>query len=263
MKTGRNIAVALSLYAALSLCRLAHCEDAPFKGEVSSDGINLRVDSTVNSETICKADKATCLDIIEEKYGWYKIRLPKHAPSFIRSDFLLIIDKNTAKVSKSKVNIRLRAAEDSPILGRVDKDTLVTIISEDKGWYRIEAPGSSFGWVNKQFIKVPCTNAKSATAKPVEINPAEKIPSKGEKIMPKENKDIFVTKGIVRPYGRIFNRAATHKLITEDNTVYLLKGEKNMLNSLTYHTVKITGKISVLPKEKFPIIEIEKIEVLD
>mgnify|MGYP001484239151 CR=1 FL=1 len=263
MKTGKKTLIALSLCAALFFCRSAYCEFTNFKGEVSSDGINLRSDSTISSDIICKADKGVCLEVIAEKYGWYKIKLPQYAPSFIRSDLLYIIDINTARVNKSKANIRLRPAEDSPILGQIDKDTVVTVVSENNGWYRIEPAGNSFGWINKQFVKTPCANTQSEMAKPAENNPSVKISAKDEKSGPKENKDAFIVKGVIQPYGRIFNRVATHKLTAENNMVYLLKGDKGILNPLTYHNVKITGKIFVLPKQKFPIIEIEKIEALD
>lgn len=256
MKIRRIFAVTFGLSLALSFCRLAYCGFVPFKGEVSSDDINIRADSTTSSDVICKVRKGACLEVIEEKYGWYKIRLPKLAPAFIRSDLLLVIDKNTAKVNKSKVNIRLRPADDSPILGQAYKDTVVAIISENNGWSRIEAVPDSFGWINKQFVRSPCRDAQSTTA---ENSPPQKIPAKSGQ----EATDKFIVKGTIQPYGRIFNRVATHKLIAENNMTYLLKGEKGMLNSLTYHNAKITGKICVSPKQKFPIIEIEKIEALD
>ena len=77
-----------------------------------------------------------------------------------------------------------------------------------------------------------------------------------------EEKGITI-EGIIKPYGKVFRRIATHKLITQDGKIFLLKGSKKNLDSLNYRKVKVMGKLSNLAKQKYPIIEILKIEVLD
>jgi len=67
--------------------------------------------------------------------------------------------------------------------------------------------------------------------------------------------------GIVKPYGIVFKRIATHKLITPDEKIYLLKGNRTSLNALNYHKVKVTGKIISPQNAKYPIIEVKIIEV--
>ncbi|MCM8780347.1 MAG: SH3 domain-containing protein [Candidatus Omnitrophica bacterium] len=88
-------------------------EDSVFKGRISADNINVRTDSTVNAESICRINRGEIVEVIMELYDWYKIKLPKNAPSFIRKDMVSLIDDKTAKVIKTKVNVRLHPSESS------------------------------------------------------------------------------------------------------------------------------------------------------
>lgn len=219
-----------------------------FQGEVNADNINIRSDSTTGSEVICKINKSECVDVLLELYNWYKIRLPKIAPSFIKKDFVTLADNNTAKVIKDNVNIRLRSDTSSPILGKVNKGEVVNIL-EDKGdWYKIEPVANSFGWIHKSFVN-------KLEEKKIKLAKKSK-----EDIEAVSNKNITV-EGIIKP--KTFTRIATHKLISDDNKVYLLKGNKEDLIPLNHRRVKIIGKLVDPTKQKNPIIEVEKIEALD
>ena len=50
-----------------------------FNGEITSDNINIRTDSTVGSDIICALKKHDKVEVTAELYDWYKIRLPKKA----------------------------------------------------------------------------------------------------------------------------------------------------------------------------------------
>lgn len=206
-----------------------------FQGEVKGHDINIRSDSTLSSEVICKVDKGEPVDVSSELYDWYKIRLPQAAPSFIKKDFVTLSkDGKIAKVSADFVNIRLRPDISSPILGKVNKDEMVDILQDKGDWYRIKPVKNSFGWIHKSFVS---ESRKDIT------------------------KDITV-EGMVKP--KTFTRIASHKLILEDNNkVYLLKADIEDLNPFNNRKVKITGKLVDPTKQKYPIIEVEKIEALD
>lgn len=178
--------------------------------------------------------------------------MPKKAPSFVKKDLTVCIgfqpDSNACrngKIVKNRVNIRLKASESSPILGKLNKNEVINIAGEIEGWYKIEPASESFGWIHKNFVKKAVFAQKEATAPVTKISP-ETI---------KDTKDITV-EGIIKPYGKIFKRIATHKLITPDNKTYLLKGNKRALDALNHHKVNIQGTIIDAPKEKYPVIEV-------
>lgn len=189
------------------------------------------------------------MDVVRQLYDWYKIRLPKTAPSFIKKDLVSLIDDKTGKVSKDNVNIRMGPDESSPILGRSGKNEVINIIGESAGWYKIEPLSNSFGWVHKKFVN------KAGTIRRVEE--ASLPPAKA----PED--DSLVIEGVIKPYGKVIKRLATHKLFTMDNKVFLLKGNREGLNSLNYHKVRVTGKPIYSLDPKYTTIEIVKIEAID
>lgn len=205
---------------------------------VNTDNINVRFDSNINSQIICNVHKGEGVQIVSEKYDWYKIKLPKTAALFVKKTLVEPIDEKTAKGLKDNINIRLAPNESSPILGKINKNEFINILQDSGEWYKIEPTVNSFGWIHKKFVDIDKEESK-----------------------PKD--DFVVIEGIIQPYGKVIKRIATHKLITKDDNIFLLKGTPGNLNVIIYHKVKITGKSISSPKEKYPVIKIIKIEVLD
>lgn len=230
-----------------------------FSGQINSDNINVMVDATVNSSIVCILSKGAVIDVVSEAYDWYKIRLPKEAPSYVRKDLVECINTDpitnpgkclSAKVIKDRVNIRQAPSESSWILGKINKLTVVNIVSDDGDWYRIQPVYQSYGWVNKKFI-----NKNIA----VLLKHEEPAIAKKDLVLPGQ----LIIEGTISPYGMVLWRTATHKLITSDNKVYFLKGNRKSLNSLNYCKVKVTGKLINTSNTKYPIVEIDMVEVLN
>lgn len=228
-----------------------------FQGEVKADSINIRSDSSINSEVICKVNKAQVLDVLSELYGWYKIRLPVCAPSYIKKDLVLLNANNTASVLKNNVNIRLYPNTSAKILGRAQKGDLVKVFEEKADWYKIEPIKESFGWIHKNFVG----KLEEKKIEPVQKEDNKIAGSEEKKEEVPENKKITL-EGIIRP--KVFIRVATHKLIAEDNKLYLLKGDKEYISSFNHHKARLTGRIAQANSGgKLPVLEVEKIEAID
>lgn len=241
-----------------------------FQGEINADNINVRTDSTTGSRIICTLNKGEQVEVTRELYEWYKIKLPKTAPSFIRKDLVTLIDGKTAKVTKDNVNVRFAPDESSAILGKADINEVINIISETPQWYKIEPVDNCFGWIHRKFVDKASTISERITQaktypRPKEREPMPRSMKKEKKASPEETPidEAVILEGVIKPYGKVVKRVATHKLIAADNKVFLLKGNKENLDALSYHKVRITGK-SIQPKgQKYATIEILKIEALD
>jgi len=230
-----------------------------WQGIINADSINIRSDSTVSSKIICKINKGAQVEVVQGLYDWYQIRLPKRAPSFIHKNLVLLLGEGAARVLKNNVNIRLSSDESSEILGQVNKNEVINIVGESGDWYKIEPVNNSFGWINKKFVdKYAGINKAQDMQVSAQIEKKDKI-IKADKTKTDEN----IFKGIIKPYGKVFRREATHKLIGENHQVFFLKGNKASLDSLNYRKVEILGKIINPDVRKYPIIEVIKIEVLD
>lgn len=151
-----SIFTGLLIFATLSYAAVF----SAFTGEINEKSINVRVDATIGAAVACTLAKGELVEVISEAYDWYKIRLPKAAPSYIKKNLVKCINfDNTkpsgclnAKVTGSRVNIRLGPNESSWILGKVDKLTVVNILAAEGAWYKIEPVHQSYGWVNKKFV---------------------------------------------------------------------------------------------------------------
>jgi len=236
-------------------------EKTVFLGEINANNINVRNDATVSSKVICTLNRGDKVAVILESYDWYKIRLPKKAALYIKADFaectkyqeITPADRNTclkARVLSSRVNIRTAPDESGAIVGVADKDELVDVKGKTQGWYRIDPTPKSFAWVHKKFLN------KTTAKEPL----IQKAKEKEEAFAPSED---ITLNGRISPYGIVFKRVATHKLITPDNQVFLLKGDKAALNALNRSKVKVTGRIISPLRAKYPVLEVKTIEVSD
>ena len=235
---------------------------AAFNGQVNADKINVRVDATIGSALACSLDKSALVEVVGEAYDWYKIRLPKEAASYVNKNLVECINfesisstTNTpakclnAKVIKDRVNVRQGPSETAWILGKADKLTVINILSQEGDWYKIQPIYQSYGWVNKKFISKEIVLPKNEVLNlPVKnIEPVKQL----------------ILEGAISPYGVVLWRKATHKLITSDNKVYLLKGNRQGLDSLNHQKVRVSGKLITLPENNHPIVEIDIIEALN
>jgi uncharacterized protein YgiM (DUF1202 family) len=163
-------AIFLSVAAGVGLA----ADFSPFTGRVIEDDVNIRCDSTVGSPSIASMKKDAQLEVVEQIYDWYKVRLPKQAPAYIKKDLVECVSSKSekeplggpdfpgpaeasgclnARVSKSRVNIRLQPDETSPVLGKADEGTAIAVTLEVKDWYRIVPTPDTFGWIHKKFIE--------------------------------------------------------------------------------------------------------------
>lgn len=257
--------LSLFLLAHFSFANCAQESFLSFKGEINSDNINIRQDSTVNAPIICNVDKDSRVEVISDFYEWYRIRLPKFAPSYIKKSLVECIfyeepQINRAcqngRVLKDRVNVRLSPNENSPILGQIDKNETVNIIQEESDWYKIEPIKESFGWIHKKFVSPVTTEVEE----PVNETSSPKDNKIKDIAAPEES---ITVNGLITPYGKIIKRIATHKLLSADKEVFLLKGEKRSLDAYNYRKAKVTGKRVVLPKQKYPLIEVKILEEID
>lgn len=218
----------------------------PFKGRVTGKDINIRADSTVTAEKICTVSNGDPLEVAAQLYEWYKVRLPKTAPAFVRADLLEAIDAQTARISKQNVNIRLKPSESSSIVGKAKSGEVVRIIELQNGWYRIEPTSNTFGWINRSFVE-----------EAPQIHRAQTAENKNNT----KNNTIVIC-GLLKP--KVIKTVAAYKVITDTGEIFLLRDQQpEILSALARRKVKITGRKLDSDAKSLAFLEIDKIEALD
>ena len=131
-------------------------EKFPKYGYVKTDTAEVKAGDNVNFETLCVLSKSASVKIIDRRYSWYKILLPRKAFLYISKDYVTLTsdEKGIGIVNGSNVNLRAGAGTRFSIVGQVSKPEKVSIISEDNGWYKIEPPYATAGWINSSQISL-------------------------------------------------------------------------------------------------------------
>ncbi|MEW6074676.1 MAG: SH3 domain-containing protein [Candidatus Omnitrophota bacterium] len=251
--------------AFIFLCGFGICaaEDfVPFRGTVTSDGIHIRSDSTVTAPVICDVGKGDSLDVLAQLYEWYRVRLPRSAPSFIRKDLVTKETGSVATIIKERVNVRLEPNESSPIIGRAVKGEEINIVADAQGWYKIEPVAKSSGWIHRRFVQKAIQPAP-AEAVPLTQREAKETHKEPSRTPEEAGGRSFSVEGIVRPQGIFFNRKATHKIVDSSGNEYLLRCDKQTLNQFNNYRVRLSGTLRTLPGYTHPLIEVKKIEYLE
>ena len=114
----------------------------------------LRNDSTTLSEELGKLPEGSLIQITEEKYDWYKVKLPPSFSGYVHSFYIETKDDETGISKADNLRIRSKPAITSPIIGMLDKKDEVQIIGKENEWLKIVAHPYSYAWIHKNLIKV-------------------------------------------------------------------------------------------------------------
>ena len=134
--------------------------------------VTIKILPSINSTDIAKIEKDTQITVAEiindwchieasTASGWARVDMVEAAISIAaesqeeNADEATETDESTeAKVgyiNAETVNFRKEASSSSEKIGSLTKNTKVTIIGEEEGWYKVQANGQT-GYVSKQYI---------------------------------------------------------------------------------------------------------------
>jgi len=156
------------------------------EGRIKKEGINIRVDSTVNSLSLGKLRKNEKVKIVREKYEWYRIILPSRFTCFVASCYLKKLKKDQAKCIASSINVRCQPSLKSIVVGKLKRNDIVKIQEYGKEWSKISCYPYGYGWVHKNFIEL---------ASSTHLKKKDNINIKSEN----KSKNISISSGITQP----------------------------------------------------------------
>ncbi|MFA6280964.1 MAG: SH3 domain-containing protein [Candidatus Omnitrophota bacterium] len=119
---------------------------------MNKDNINIRVDATVASPSLGYLAKGEIVSILEDKFDWAKIILPKRFSAYAASQFLKKLGDNKVEVLVSDLNLRNQPTLSSYTIGRADRGSVFFYRSQENGWFELRCYPYTYGWVNKNFL---------------------------------------------------------------------------------------------------------------
>jgi SH3-like domain-containing protein len=223
----------------------------PVYATVLKDKVNIRAGQGVNFEILGQLDKNKQVVVVGQQYGWYKIKLPKNALSFVYGDY---VDRKRSSVKVNRLRIRAGAGLNFNVLGTLKKGETVEVLEERGNWLRIAPPPNCLGWIKGEYLRL----SKKGL---MPIRTQTTLPKK--KIAPTRplitsTKKIEIS-GIIDELGKIINRQGTHKLNNNKKILYYLKSDVIDLNHYVYQKVRLKGQIEETKNSPYPVINVEHI----
>ncbi|MCF7874025.1 MAG: SH3 domain-containing protein [Candidatus Omnitrophica bacterium] len=140
----------------------------PKNYKAKKEKVNIRIDSTTSSKSIGNLNSQEIVEVVQEKYNWYKIKLPSRLNCWVWSDLVKKINKDKGIAEGTNINIRSKPSLDGAIIGSLDKNNEVIIRNENKDWLQINCHPYACGWVHSKLLE-------KVTPKEEKINPYKKI----------------------------------------------------------------------------------------
>jgi len=177
-------------------------EKFPKVGHVKNDGAIVRAGDNANFEALCALEKSDSVKIIDKRYSWFKILLPRKAYLYINKDYVDLTsdEKGIGIVNATNVNLRAGPGTRYSILGQVSKPENLYIISEENSWYKIEPPYGSTGWINAGQVSLAEEESVDYN-KPKETTEQKKAPVAQKKESTSAN--IRLNAGQLAPKGNL------------------------------------------------------------
>lgn len=132
--------------------------------QVAKDQTNVRVDSSVGSDSLGFVSKDDQVEVVGEKFDWYRIILPKTFPCYIFKNLTEKLDQKTIRVTATKVNLRAKPSLESKIIGQAPELEIFPLLESSGDWLRIENNSHAKGWIHKSFLNKPSLDKGLALA---------------------------------------------------------------------------------------------------
>ncbi|MEY9868505.1 N-acetylmuramoyl-L-alanine amidase [Peribacillus sp. B2I2] len=141
------------------------------QGMISGSSVRVRTGPGTTFQTVGSLSKGTAVDIIEKNENWIKVKTAD-IEGWVSSDYLKLpaSSGNAAKKDSTKVketnqsvktgvtlvdrlNIRSEPSKSSAALGKLNKNTAVTVYRVENEWAEIDFQGVR-GWVAEPYIQI-------------------------------------------------------------------------------------------------------------
>ena len=122
---------------------------------ISANNVNIRTGATTNSTVLRKLSiGAEIIVLSKESGGWFKIedKTQKSGFAYVKDDYVEIVQVS-GTVNANGVNIREGASTDTSVLGKLNKNDVITVTGTVKNFYIFSMEGIS-GFIHKDFVNI-------------------------------------------------------------------------------------------------------------
>lgn len=237
---------------------------------ITADIANFRNGPGISYDKIGKLPNGTLVTLIDSNVDWYKVRSPAGHLGWVSKEVLSLDTAATTSAAPAKaapakpaaarattneasVNLRNGPGTDSKVLGKLAKGVTVDLLGQQGGWYRVQTPKGTVGWVSADFL-APSTGtaAAPAPAAAVASDPAGTI-SQSRTNLRQGPATSFATLGRIAAGTRVI-LLARHgdwfKVRTANGNVGWVAGDLIDASTATVKRVTVTNDVPAAPKQQ-------------
>ncbi|MFD0047900.1 SH3 domain-containing protein [Actinomycetes bacterium NPDC127524] len=136
------------------------------KGTITGSSVRVRTGPGTDFQIVGKLKKGTAVSIIETSGTWVSIASQDYN-GWISAEFITAGVKEkekkkekqqsssgkTGTITGNHINLRSAPSLNGGVLGKLSKNEIVSVISEEEGWVQIQAENTA-GWVSHQYIRI-------------------------------------------------------------------------------------------------------------
>ncbi|NLU50745.1 MAG: SH3 domain-containing protein [Syntrophomonadaceae bacterium] len=174
-------AVAVLTFTLVFLILVAGAAQAA-TGTITGSVVNIRGGPGTSYTKVGSITKGARVEVIKQSGGWYQIRFAGNRTGWVAGSLISV--KSTAsaatstpsraltspgvkvvQVTGSLVNLREGPGTTYPIIGKVTRGTVLTVVGTKNQWYEVLSPASPRGYISAGLVKaVAYTAAKPGTS---------------------------------------------------------------------------------------------------
>ena len=169
LATGTALATSMQVIAIADSTQISNSSYSSIvTGTVTADVLNIRSNPNTSSSVIGKLNYNTKVSIIGISNGWYKVSY-NNTTGWISGQYVNLYNNSTGQASTTGVvtadalNVRSGASTSNSIIGSLNENATVQIISTSNGWHKIEFNNTT-GFVSAEYINTSSGNSDSVNS---------------------------------------------------------------------------------------------------
>ena len=169
LATGTALATSMQVIAIADSTQISNSSYSSIvTGTVTADVLNIRSNPNTSSSVIGKLNYNTKVSIIGISNGWYKVSY-NNTTGWISGQYVNLYNNPTGQASTTGVvtadalNVRSGASTSNSIIGSLNENATVQIISTSNGWHKIEFNNTT-GFVSAEYINTSSGNSDSGNS---------------------------------------------------------------------------------------------------
>lgn len=142
-------------------------------GKITGNYVNVRTQGSLSGSVIVRLNLNDTVTVLDKQNGWYKIKLSDGREGWVFGEYLSVRASsnvsrgdlenatNVGIVTGNDVNVRNEAGLSGSIITQLIKNTIVTVLDKQNGWYKIKLSDGREGWIYGEYLTLRSSSTTS------------------------------------------------------------------------------------------------------